>query len=77
MEIMPKVIIPENYATNNALTTNTQLSQTILALGTNLAPIIKGSNKVFSAKLNNLLIIIIKQSLTKNVLLLYYLIFSI
>jgi hypothetical protein len=75
METMPKVIIPENYATDNALITNTQLSQTILALGANLAPIIKGSNEVFPAKLNNSLITIIKQSLKKNVLLLYYLIF--
>ncbi|KAH0949504.1 hypothetical protein HN011_006650 [Eciton burchellii] len=41
METMSKVIIPENYATDNALITNTQLSQTILALGANLAPIIK------------------------------------
>ncbi|XP_026829859.1 intraflagellar transport protein 81 homolog isoform X2 [Ooceraea biroi] len=41
METVSKVIIPENYATDNALATNTQLSQTILALGTNLAPLIK------------------------------------
>jgi len=69
-----KVIIPENYATDNALTTNTQLSQTILALGTNLAPIIKGSNKIFPAKLNNLLITIVKQTFFNKKMFYHYII---
>lgn len=38
---------------DNALVTNTQLSHSILALRTNLAPIIKGNNKVLFTKLNN------------------------
>lgn len=42
-ESASKVVIPETYVTENALATNTQLSQTIAALGTNLAPMIKGS----------------------------------
>ncbi|KAG5318528.1 IFT81 protein, partial [Pseudoatta argentina] len=41
VNITPKVIIPENYTLNNALATNTQLSHSILALRTNLAPVIK------------------------------------
>lgn len=40
-ESASKVVIPETYVTENALATNTQLSQTIAALGTNLAPMIK------------------------------------
>ncbi|XP_032684677.1 intraflagellar transport protein 81 homolog [Odontomachus brunneus] len=39
-DIVSKVIIPENYM-DNALTTNTQLSHSILALRTNLSPIIR------------------------------------
>ncbi|XP_011705367.1 PREDICTED: intraflagellar transport protein 81 homolog [Wasmannia auropunctata] len=41
VNIASKVIIPENYVLDNALTTNTQLSHSILALLTNLAPVIK------------------------------------
>ncbi|KYM98559.1 Intraflagellar transport protein 81 like protein [Cyphomyrmex costatus] len=41
VNITPKVIIPENYTLDNALATNTQLSHSILALRTNLAPVIK------------------------------------
>lgn len=37
---------------DNALTTNSQLSHSILALRTNLTPIIKGNNKAFFAKQN-------------------------
>ncbi|XP_036142642.1 intraflagellar transport protein 81 homolog isoform X2 [Monomorium pharaonis] len=39
--IPSKVIIPENYTLDNALVTNTQLSHSILALKTNITPIIK------------------------------------
>ncbi|KAL0103446.1 hypothetical protein PUN28_017601 [Cardiocondyla obscurior] len=39
--IASKVVIPESYTFDNALTTNVQLSHSILALRTNLAPIIK------------------------------------
>jgi len=53
VNISSKVIIPENYTLDTALTTNSQLSHSILALRTNLAPIIKGNNKVFFTKLYN------------------------
>ncbi|XP_039312270.1 intraflagellar transport protein 81 homolog isoform X2 [Solenopsis invicta] len=41
MNIPSKVIIPENYTLDHALAMNTQLSHSILALRTNLTPIIK------------------------------------
>ncbi|XP_019698798.1 intraflagellar transport protein 81 homolog isoform X3 [Harpegnathos saltator] len=40
-DIVSKIVIPENYMSDNALTTNIQLSHSILALRTNLTPIIK------------------------------------
>ncbi|XP_018315540.1 uncharacterized protein [Mycetomoellerius zeteki] len=52
VNIIPKVIIPENYTLDNALATNTQLSHSILALRTNLAPVIKGNITRNSDKAN-------------------------
>ncbi|KAM0736970.1 Intraflagellar transport protein 81-like protein [Formica fusca] len=40
-DIVSKVMIPENYILENALATNSQLSHSILALRTNLAPVIR------------------------------------
>ncbi|KAL6266988.1 hypothetical protein P5V15_000071 [Pogonomyrmex californicus] len=39
--VTSKVIIPETYTVDNALVTNVQLSHSILALRTNLAPVIR------------------------------------
>ncbi|XP_071626384.1 intraflagellar transport protein 81 homolog [Temnothorax longispinosus] len=39
--VTSKVTIPESYTLDNALVTNTQLSHSILALRTNLAPVIR------------------------------------
>jgi len=45
-DVVSKVVIPENYTLENALATNSQLSHSILALRTNLAPVIRGYNKI-------------------------------
>ncbi|GAB1867772.1 Intraflagellar transport protein 81 homolog [Camponotus japonicus] len=40
-DVVSKVVIPENYTLENALATNSQLSHSILALRTNLAPVLR------------------------------------
>lgn len=54
IDIASKVIIPENYTSDNALTTNIQLSHSILALRTNLVPVIRGIKQKVCTKVENI-----------------------